>query len=76
MDLIRKGSIGDVVHVEANLGINMMYRERLVTQSLGGGTVLDLGIYPLNAVAMIYNGEKPSKIAAVGHLNEDGTYLY
>ncbi|KAG8184944.1 hypothetical protein JTE90_011076 [Oedothorax gibbosus] len=73
MDLIKKQEIvGDIVHVQANLGINMAYRERFVTKALGGGTVLDLGIYPLNAVTMIYKGEMPSKIAAVGHLNEDG----
>ncbi|KAF8766930.1 trans-1,2-dihydrobenzene-1,2-diol dehydrogenase-like [Argiope bruennichi] len=72
MDIVNNGSIGDIVHVDANFGISMLDRERIVTRALGGGTILDLGIYPLNAVSMIYKNEKPEKIAAVGHLNEDG----
>ncbi|GFX46138.1 trans-1,2-dihydrobenzene-1,2-diol dehydrogenase [Trichonephila clavipes] len=72
MILVKNGSIGDVVHVETNFGISMLDRERIVTRALGGGTILDLGIYPLNAVSMIYNNEKPEKITAVGHLNDDG----
>ncbi|XP_054709563.1 trans-1,2-dihydrobenzene-1,2-diol dehydrogenase-like isoform X1 [Uloborus diversus] len=74
MELIRDGTIGDVVHIHASLGIPLIDRERIVKKQYGGGTILDLGIYPLNAVSMIYD-EKPVEIASVGHLNEDGVDL-
>lgn len=72
MELLQNRNIGDIIHVNANFGLPLMEVERLMKNSIGGGTILDLGIYALNAVNMIYNGEKPEKIAAVGHLNEEG----
>ncbi|GFS48749.1 trans-1,2-dihydrobenzene-1,2-diol dehydrogenase [Trichonephila inaurata madagascariensis] len=72
MELIQNGSIGDIVHVNANFGIPLLDVERVMKKAVGGGTILDLGIYTINAVTMIYGGEKPKKIAAIGHLNEDG----
>lgn len=72
MKLLRDNAIGDVVHVNANFGIMIAHIDRIAKKAQGGGTLLDLGIYALNAVTMVYNGEKPEKIAAVGHLNEDG----
>ncbi|XP_054714004.1 trans-1,2-dihydrobenzene-1,2-diol dehydrogenase-like [Uloborus diversus] len=71
-DLLQKGTIGDIVHVDVTFGKPLLHAERLVKKSMGGGTVLDLGIYVLNAVNFVYNGEKPSKIVAVGHLNDEG----
>ncbi|CAL1276547.1 unnamed protein product [Larinioides sclopetarius] len=54
--------------------IEIARREKrfLMEKSVGGGTILDLGIYTINAITMVYKGEKPKKIAAVGHLNDDG----
>lgn len=40
-------------------------------KSLGGGTILDLGIYTLQFATYIFNGEKPT-IKAAGHLNKEG----
>lgn len=77
MKLLQNKTIGDIVHVNANFGTPLLDVERLMKKSQGGGTLLDLGIYTLNAVTMIYGGEKPQKIAAVGHLNEDGkTFIF
>ncbi|XP_015907607.2 trans-1,2-dihydrobenzene-1,2-diol dehydrogenase isoform X2 [Parasteatoda tepidariorum] len=72
MDLVRKDTIGKIVHVDAHLGVAMLDRERIVKKAYGGGAILDIGIYPLALVSLIYGGEKPMRIAAVGHLNEDG----
>jgi len=71
-DQLKKKVIGDVTHVTSCFGFSLLDVERLIKKSFGGGTILDLGIYTLNAVSTVYNGEKPVKIAAVGHLNEDG----
>lgn len=72
MELLKNKIIGDIVHVSGTFGIPVLDVERLMKKSQGGGTLLDLGIYPLNLITMIYNGEKPQTIAAVGHLNDDG----
>uniref|UniRef100_A0A2L2Y1H3 Trans-1,2-dihydrobenzene-1,2-diol dehydrogenase n=1 Tax=Parasteatoda tepidariorum TaxID=114398 RepID=A0A2L2Y1H3_PARTP len=72
MDLIKSGKIGDVVHISANIGKNLLKKERLMKKDQGGGSILDLGVYTLNAVTMIYGGDKPTKVAAVGHLSEEG----
>lgn len=39
---------------------------------MGGGTILDLGIYPLQFVSYIFDEEKPVAVKAAGHLNSDG----
>lgn len=39
---------------------------------MGGGTVLDLGVYCLQFACLIFNNEKPESIKASGFLNEDG----
>ena len=75
MKLLKDKTVGDVVHVYANFGKDLTDVQRLMKRSEGGGGILDLGIYTLNAVTMVYGGEKPEKIAAVGHLNDDGKIL-
>lgn len=74
MELLRNKAVGDLVHVNACFGVPLIQRDpsRLKkSQGLGSAT-LDIGIYTLNAVNLVYGGEKPKKIAAVGHLSEEG----
>lgn len=42
------------------------------TKELGGGTILDLGVYTIQFASLVFNGERPESIAASGHKNEDG----
>ena len=72
MKLLKDKIVGDIVHVSANFGILLTPDHGVLRKSTGGGTTLDIGIYTLNIVSMVYGGERPEKIAAVGHLNEDG----
>lgn len=72
MKLLQDKIIGDVLHVSINFGKDLSGVERVLKKSQGGGALLDVGIYTMNAVTMIYDGEKPEKIAAVGHTNEEG----
>ncbi|CAG2184118.1 unnamed protein product, partial [Oppiella nova] len=72
MDQLKQGVIGDVLHVTANLGFNNADVARIATKELGGGTVLDLGVYAINIVEQAFNGETPEKVLAVGHLNKNG----
>lgn len=42
-------------------------------KELGGGTILDIGIYTLQLQQFVYKGLEPIKVVAAGHLNKDGT---
>ena len=42
---------------------------------MGGGTILDLGIYTLQFSTFAFGAEKPESIKALGQLNEDGVDL-
>jgi len=41
-------------------------------KELGGGSILDLGIYCLQFACLVYNNEMPESIKAAGILNENG----
>ena len=47
-DILQSGRIGDVVGLTANLGYAVMNKERIMRPELGGGALLDLGVYTLN----------------------------
>ncbi len=55
MSLLMDGMIGEVYYLEANLGYKIFDKERLITPSLGGGALLDVGVYPLNFIDMFVN---------------------
>ncbi|CAG2116031.1 unnamed protein product [Medioppia subpectinata] len=74
-DQIRRGVIGQVYHVNAGLGYHMILEDRVATRELGGGTVLDLGIYAIGVADEAYDGEMPTKIEAIGQLNDNGVDL-
>ena len=40
----------------------------------GGGTILDLGVYPIHLSLWVFR-EEPSKVIAFGKLNDDGIDL-
>lgn len=46
--LVASGKLGDITSVSANLGYSVWHRERVRQRSLGGGALLDVGIYCLN----------------------------
>lgn len=41
-------------------------------KELGGGTILDIGVYCLQFASLVYNNEVPESIKAAGLLNENG----
>ncbi|UYV65397.1 DHDH [Cordylochernes scorpioides] len=68
---ISRGAVGEVSHVEASFGFPMEV-ERLSRKDMGGSTILDIGIYTLNAVCMAYGDLSPEKVVALGNLNSEG----
>lgn len=70
--LLKDGTIGQPLVVEADFGFRMpvMPTHRLFDVSLGGGALLDLGIYPLQLCSLVFG--PPDGTAAVAHLGETG----
>lgn len=65
LELFEEKEIGDIVNVQADFGIAARYdpKHRLFNKSLGGGSLLDLGIYPLY-MSYLALGE-PSEVKAM-----------
>ena len=49
---------------------------RLREKSLGGGCVLDLGVYAVQMALLVYDHEEPEKIIASGILNDEGGAIF
>ena len=56
-EIIASGAIGRVLSVNATLGYNVADKERIMRLDLGGGALLDLGVYCLNFIRMYGGGE-------------------
>ncbi|KAK2853566.1 hypothetical protein Q5P01_006227 [Channa striata] len=70
--LLAQEEVGEVKMVRSEFGAPLMHVPRSVQKELGGGAVLDLGIYCLQFITMVYNGEKPECIQATGVCLETG----
>ena len=46
--------------------------DRIRKLELGGGAILDIGIYPIQLACLMFNNETPIKITATGHLMDTG----
>ena len=64
LELIEEGKIGNIVQVRADFGFKAEYdtTKRLFNKELGGGSLLDIGLYPV-FLSLITLG-KPKKITA------------
>ena len=70
--LLAQGEVGEVKMVRSEFGFQLSHVARSVQKELGGGSLLDLGIYCLQFISMVYNGEKPECIQATGICMESG----
>ena len=72
-DWINKGLIGEPKLIDASLGFNAPYEpeSRLWNPKLAGGSLLDVGIYPLTLADLIYENS-PENISALVELSPDG----
>lgn len=69
---IADDEIGDVKYVYANFGFQHPHlAERLTDPKLGGGALLDIGIYAIQFATMVF-GEKPERIDTSGWLTSTG----
>jgi dihydrodiol dehydrogenase / D-xylose 1-dehydrogenase (NADP) len=70
---IDSGKIGEVLLVKADFGYRAQWDPewRLLNPALGGGALLDIGIYPVSFASMIF-GTNPEKILSSAHIGETG----
>jgi predicted dehydrogenase len=65
-DILDRGELGEVRTVRAGLGLRMSADPagRLLSPELGGGALLDLGIYPVSFASFVLG--RPETVTAVG----------
>lgn len=73
--LIKGGTIGDVVYARSDFGFTVRgaRKDRKFASDLGGGALLDIGIYNLGFMRMVMGDERPVSFTSSYHLNEYGT---
>ncbi len=69
---LAEGVIGEVRLLQADFGFRADWdpEGRLFNPELGGGALLDVGIYPVSFTSMVLG--KPEEIVALAHLGETG----
>lgn len=72
---IRSGNLGEIQHVQCQFFVPISRVERINKPELGGGSLHDLGIYPIQLATMVFNNEKPIKITADASLSDQGVDL-
>ena len=70
-EVIGSGIIGEPKTLTANLGYMISDKERLTNRALGGGALLDVGVYTINFALMIF-GHNISRIASCCTFTETG----
>jgi len=71
--LLAEGVLGEVRQVQADFAFQAAYdpKSRLFDPALGGGALLDLGVYPVSFASMVF-GEAPRRLVSVASLGETG----
>jgi predicted dehydrogenase len=71
-EIVARGDIGEVRMVTADFGFRAPHdpRSRLFDPALGGGSLLDLGVYPLTLASMLCG--EPSEVRALANLGATG----
>lgn len=70
---IEEGMIGEVRMVQADFGFRSEWEpeNRLLNPDLGGGALLDVGIYPIDLASMVFS-KKPESVMGLAHLGITG----
>ncbi len=71
---IDRGCIGTIRAVESNFGIHFCVgpKHRIFNPDLGGGALLDVGIYPVSFASWVFGGAQPKKIVSTVHKTDTG----
>ncbi|MBN2411563.1 Gfo/Idh/MocA family oxidoreductase [candidate division KSB1 bacterium] len=71
-DLLKKNVIGAPEILTANFGFKAVYKpdHRLFNPALGGGALLDIGVYNVSLSSMLFGS--PLTVNAIGHIGKTG----
>jgi predicted dehydrogenase len=71
--LLAGGAVGDLRMLTADFGFHSSFNPqmRLFNPELGGGALLDVGIYPISLASMVF-GTRPTRISSMAHLGQTG----
>ncbi len=70
-DVLESGVIGKPYMLTANLAYAVGSKERIIRPELGGGALLDLGVYTLNFASMVF-GDDVAEITGTAVKNDAG----
>ncbi|KAJ8340674.1 hypothetical protein SKAU_G00353070 [Synaphobranchus kaupii] len=70
--VLSQGEVGEVKVARAEIGVPLLHVPRAVEKELGGGALLDIGVYCLQFALMVFNGERPESIQASGFCLDTG----
>ena len=72
-DWLASGAIGEIRMMSADFGFRAEWNpeSRLLNPALGGGALLDVGVYTVSLASMIMGGA-PEQIASLSHIGETG----
>ena len=68
--MISEGRVGEVRFLQATFSFRRppdRATGRLTDPSLGGGAILDVGVYTISLATMLFGGQRPVKVYAQGH---------
>ena len=70
---VKEGRIGEIVQIKTDFGYPIPYdpQQREYDASLGGGCLLEMGIYPV-AIAQFFAEQEPTKVYAAGSRAPNG----
>lgn len=76
--LIKEGAIGEVSFARSDYGFVAAgaRKDRKFDSGLGGGALLDIGVYNLGFMHMVMGDEAPEHFTSAFHINEYGTDDY
>ncbi len=74
-DIIESGRIGRVTSITANLGYKIIHKSRIADPKLGGGALMDVGVYPLNFVLMAVGNDTIKSLSGLAVKSEEGVDL-
>ena len=71
-ELLDSGVIGDINIVDIDFGFRAPFnpQHRLFAPELGGGALLDIGVYSLSFASMVLG--RPQRVVSMAHLGESG----
>lgn len=69
---LSQGTLGELRVAQAEFGKELTHITRALDWAQAGGGLLDIGIYCIQFISMVFGGQKPEKIVAMGRRHETG----